>query len=285
MACGSEFISLTWIWKKYTQQRRVHRSERQAKLKVQILWNECAVCNVVVVLFKPPIPSFIHSLFFHSFVNYLYDKKTKSVYFVITDDVIDTSSSCYVYRCTDNVVIETKYCREKTFAPSPQFFFLKNKKKPRWLRKVFDMIHESCTKLNDTRKRSNKLVWSYANYSCVATFYRPQRSCEGYVFTGVCLSTGGCLVSVYRGGCLVPGGLVSQHALRQNPPPPPGETGVPGSRGGGVGIPACTEADPPRERRLLLRTVRILLECILVVFFCIWAKATSLPNGVIENPI
>ena len=34
-----------------------------------------------------------------------------------------------------------------------------------------------------------------------------------------------------------------------------------------VGIPACTEADnppPPWERRLLLRTVRILLECILV---------------------
>ena len=34
----------------------------------------------------------------------------------------------------------------------------------------------------------------------------------------------------------------------------------------GVGSPACTEADPPppRERLLLLRTVRILLECILI---------------------
>ena len=36
----------------------------------------------------------------------------------------------------------------------------------------------------------------------------------------------------------------------------------------GVGTPACTEADPPPfpppERRLLLRTVHILLECILV---------------------
>ena len=31
-------------------------------------------------------------------------------------------------------------------------------------------------------------------------YYRPQRSCEGYVFTGVCLSTGG---------------VVSQHALHQ----------------------------------------------------------------------
>ena len=60
--------------------------------------------------------------------------------------------------------------------------------------------------------------------------YRPQRSCEGYVFTGVSLST--------EGECMVPGGLVSQHALRQTP--------------------------PPRERWLLLRMVRILLECILV---------------------
>ena len=45
-------------------------------------------------------------------------------------------------------------------------------------------------------------------------FYHPQRSCEGYVFTGMCLSTGGGLL---RGGCLV---------LE------------------GAGIPACTEADP-----------------------------------------
>ena len=34
--------------------------------------------------------------------------------------------------------------------------------------------------------------------------------------------------------------------------------------GRGVCMPACTEADPPGERRLLLRTVRILLEFILV---------------------
>ena len=40
-----------------------------------------------------------------------------------------------------------------------------------------------------------------------------------------------------------------------------------GAWSGGVGIPAYTEADPsPRERRLLLRTVRILLECILVIY-------------------
>ena len=45
--------------------------------------------------------------------------------------------------------------------------------------------------------------------------------------------------------------------------------GVPGPRGGG--IPACTEADPPRrqtppERWLLLRTVRILLNAFLFPF-------------------
>ena len=89
-----------------------------------------------------------------------------------------------------------------------------------------------------------------------ATHYRPQRSCEGYAFTGVCLSRGGgwypsmpcrwypsmpcnrspagvpgpgCLlwgVSAPRvgwsGGCLVRGvcswgRLVSQHAVRQSP--------------------------------------------------------------------
>ena len=30
-------------------------------------------------------------------------------------------------------------------------------------------------------------------------FYRPQRSCEGYVFTGVCLSTWGVSASVHAG--------------------------------------------------------------------------------------
>ena len=39
----------------------------------------------------------------------------------------------------------------------------------------------------------------------------------------------------------------------------------PGPYPGGGGIPTCTEADsPPPRRRLLLRAVRILLECILV---------------------
>ena len=108
-------------------------------------------------------------------------------------------------------------------------------------------------------------------------YYRPQRSCEGYVFTGVCLSTGGggpgpreglggvCSwggawsQGVWSRGrvCLVPWGVWSQGVWSQG-----------GCLLWGVGIPACNEADtppPPNERRLWLRTVRILLECILVI--------------------
>ena len=84
--------------------------------------------------------------------------------------------------------------------------------------------------------------------------YRPQRSCEDYVFTGVCLSTG---VSAL-------GGAWSWGVCSGGMPGPGGCLLPVGAWSRGVGIPACTEADPPWERRLLLRTVRILLECILV---------------------
>ena len=69
--------------------------------------------------------------------------------------------------------------------------------------------------------------------------YRPQRSCKSYVSTGVCLSTGeggawsrgGLVLGVGSGpgggvcswggtwsqGGAIPGGLVSQYALRQTP--------------------------------------------------------------------
>ena len=100
-----------------------------------------------------------------------------------------------------------------------------------------------------------------------------QRSCEGYVFTGVCLSTGRCLVSGGSApgggvpgpeGSLVPGGIWSWRGAWS--------WGLPGP--GGFGIPACTGRNPPtlpptRERWLLLRTVRILLECILVLILLI----------------
>ena len=61
----------------------------------------------------------------------------------------------------------------------------------------------------------------------------------------VCLVPGRCLPQGVPGL----GGLVSQHALRQTP--------------------------PPRERRLLLRTVRILLECILVFSFIQWGSLVA----------
>ena len=61
-----------------------------------------------------------------------------------------------------------------------------------------------------------------------------------------CLATG-LWGGVWSGG-LLPGGAWSGGGLLL------GE--------GGTGIPACTETDP-RERRLLLRTVRVPLECIL----------------------
>ena len=76
-----------------------------------------------------------------------------------------------------------------------------------------------------TRKQKNFLI--FAVYSLIFfVCYHPQRSCEGYVFTNVCLSTGG---STWPGT-----------------PPGPGT---------------------PPEIRPLLRTVRILLECILVLWY------------------
>ena len=76
-------------------------------------------------------------------------------------------------------------------------------------------------------------------------YYRPQRNCEGYIFTPVCHSVhggGGGSASVHAG--IPPPGAGPQPPWEQTPPPP-------GSR-------------HPSSRRLLLRTVRILLECILV---------------------
>ena len=110
--------------------------------------------------------------------------------------------------------------------------------------------------------------------------YRPQRSCEGYVFTGVCLSKGGggipaclaggipaCLAAGLGGGCAIPvciaggipaciaAGLQGVSAPRGVPGPGGSALGGAWSGGsapggllpGGAGIPACTEADPPEE--------------------------------------
>ena len=109
--------------------------------------------------------------------------------------------------------------------------------------------------------------------SCV--FYRPQRSCEGYVFTGVCLSTGGvvsqhalqvvsqhALQQVSTGG-LFPGGACSGGCLLWA-----GACSMGGAAPGGCLLQGGGDPSPP-SRRLLLRTVRILLECILV-FQCVY---------------
>ena len=87
--------------------------------------------------------------------------------------------------------------------------------------------------------------------------YRPQRSWGKVIFSqaSVILSTGGCLlwgvsgpgVSAPRGGCLVPGGVWSWGVSAP---------GGAWSRGGAWWR--------PRQGQLLLRAVRILLECILV---------------------
>ena len=102
--------------------------------------------------------------------------------------------------------------------------------------------------------------WKAFLFSC----YSPQRSCEGYVFTPVCHS-------VHGGGlpqCMVGYPTPSGAATPQTRPPwsmhPPRDQAPPRTR-------------PPHQeqRRLLLRTVCIQLECILVdfcflLFFWLW---------------
>ena len=105
----------------------------------------------------------------------------------------------------------------------------------------------------------------------VQRHYRPQRSCEGYVFTHVCHS-------VHRGG------PASVHAgiphPRDQAPPTPGSRHPPGADtpreqahplAAGTPPPAPPGPAPPSgsrppRRRLLLLTVRILQECIIVLF-------------------
>ena len=62
----------------------------------------------------------------------------------------------------------------------------------------------------DLTRNSNSLFVTYC--SC----YRPQRSCEGYVFTGVCLSTRGVSDSVHAG---IPHPLPQSRHLPGSRPP------------------------------------------------------------------
>ena len=105
-------------------------------------------------------------------------------------------------------------------------------------------------------------------------YYRPQWSCKGYVFTGVCLSTwGDTCASVHAGSRHPP----SRHPLRSDSPPSKHLPPQPSTPRADTPLRADTllQADTPPdqtplpeqthpERRPLLRMVRILLECILV---------------------
>ena len=134
----------------------------------------------------------------------------------------------------------------------------------------------------------------------VSYYYRPQWSCEGYDFTGVCLSTvgGGGYPSMpcrwypsmpysrsRGGGCAIPaciaGGIPAclptglQGGAWSGGRSAPGGAwsggsaprwGVPGRGGGLVSQHALRQTPSPWERRPLLWIVRIPLECILVEF-------------------
>ena len=92
---------------------------------------------------------------------------------------------------------------------------------------------------------SRRKAWTPLIFSCrkrgSTDFYRPQRSCEGYVFTPVWLSTGG----GGRGSASVHAGI---------PPPPPPGAGTPpreqaphGSRHPQTGTPLEQTPPPPEQ--------------------------------------
>ena len=136
---------------------------------------------------------------------------------------------------------------------------------------------------------SYRIVWrrSYCTQTDTNTdchwvrcyFYRPQRSWgkviftarkrslgQGNMLTGVCLSTGGCMV--LGRGVNGPGGAWSRRCM---------VGGDAWSRGGawsrGVGVHG---GDPPQQ--LLLLVVRILLECILVSQACVILFTGGVPG-------
>ena len=105
---------------------------------------------------------------------------------------------------------------------------------------MLTLLQHPCTLMNHLAKLSLPNIYSYDHIVCQNFNYRPQRSCEGYVFTPACHS-----VHWWGGVCFrIP------PPRKQTPPP-------------GAGRHPPWDQAPP-SRRLLLRTVRILLECILV---------------------
>ena len=121
------------------------------------------------------------------------------------------------------------------------------------LKRAVSKAHITCDIVGDI---SVCVEWP-TDYHVHSLNYRPQRSCKGYVFTGVCLSTRGLSASVHAG---IPHREQTPPTRADTPPEqthtPPEQT-TPGSR-------HPPKQTPPPQRRPLLRTVRILLECILV---------------------
>ena len=117
----------------------------------------------------------------------------------------------------------------------------------------------------------------------ILIYYRPQRSCEGYVFTGVCLSIGGLLSQhalqvVYQHalqqvsrGCLLRGGLLPGCACS----------------GGGLlpgGVCSGGVETPPQSRQVLLQ----MHSCFLFSFYNIMIILHRLVHGktsLIRNPL
>ena len=133
---------------------------------------------------------------------------------------------------------------------------------------------------------SSEMYFSYTRgvtnkpYTC-----RPQRSCEGYVFTGMCLSTRG---STWPGA--TPGSYPPPPRPGTHPPgryTPRDQVHPPGRYTPQDQVPprqvhSPGQVHPSPEIRPLLRTERILLECILVLDRTLHSKqisGTSSPNN------
>ena len=100
-------------------------------------------------------------------------------------------------------------------------------------------------------------------YRVLKHCYRPQTKFAKVMFLHMSVCPQGGLQAHTRGR-LRGRGWGSPGAHRGSLHSHPGKGGSLGPHPGG-GIPACTEADLPPCRRLLLRAIRILLECILVL--------------------
>ena len=103
--------------------------------------------------------------------------------------------------------------------------------------------------------------------------YRPQRSCEGYVLqVSVCPQRGS-----------VPGGICSRAGAWSQGGRVPGPRGRGVCSGGGGVVSQLALRRTSWDRRLLLRTVRILLQCILVICRINFLKITY-QLGLRESP-